>query len=366
MKLGWEILHEKLKNSMKELILSISVYKHTSLLVALRKMDETKRKLLIVLNDDLTFFSLISVGDIQRSIINNRPLDSSIEHILRTDITVAHQNDDIELVKQRMKTRRNEFMPIIDDKNQVTQVIFWDDLFVERQQVGQFRLPIVIMAGGMGSRLKPLTNVIPKPLIPINDKTIIEEIMDRFVHQGCDQFYLSVNYKAELIKYYFDDLNNSDYTIGYFQEDKPLGTAGSLALLKGKINETFFVSNCDILIEQDYSEILKYHHENKNKITIVAALKHYPIPYGTIQTGENGQLIELTEKPDLTFKINSGMYIIEPEILNEIPENEFYHITDLIEKLRNRGEKIGVFPVSEKSWRDIGNWDDYLKSIKYS
>ena len=350
---------------MKELILSISVYKHASILVALRKMDESKRKLLIVLNDDFSFFSLISVGDLQRSIINNTPLDSSIELILRNDITVAHKKDDIELVKQRMKTRRNEFMPIIDDNNQVTEVIFWEDLFQEKQHVGQFKLPIVIMAGGMGSRLKPLTNVIPKPLIPINDKTIIEEIMDRFVYQGCDQFYLSVNYKSELIKYYFDDLNNPNYTIDYFQEDKPLGTAGSLSLLKGKINETFFVSNCDILIEQDYSEILKYHLENRNIITIVAALKHYPIPYGTIQTGENGQLIELTEKPDLTFKINSGMYIIEPEILNEIPENEFYHITDLIENRKKMGDRVGVFPVSEKSWRDIGNWEDYLKTFYY-
>lgn len=346
---------------MKDFILDISIYRHTSILSALRKMDEIKRKLLIVINDNQTFYSLLSIGDIQRAIINNTPLDTSVDKILRDDITVAHSDDDIQLVKERMKIRRNELMPIVDDTKQIVDVIFWEDLFKEKQKVDQFDLPVVIMAGGRGSRLKPLTNIIPKPLIPINKKTIIEDIMDRFVEHGCHNFYLSVNYKAELIRYYFEVLNNPEYNIDYFQEDKPLGTAGSLSLLKGKIDQTFFVSNCDILIDQDYSEILKYHRENKNEITIVAVLKHYPIPYGTIETGENGRLIELKEKPDLTFKINSGMYIIEPNILNEIPDNSFYHITDLIESHMNKGGRVGVFPVSEKSWTDIGNWDQYLK-----
>ena len=137
-----------------------------------------------------------------------------------------------------------------------------------------------------------------------------------------------------------------------------MGTAGSMSLLKGKISETFFVTNCDILIEQDYSEILEYHKVNKNEITIVAALKHFPISYGTIETGENGKLKKLIEKPELTFKINSGMYILEPHLIDEIPVNEFFHITTLIEKVSNRGGNVGVFPVSEKSWKDVGNWSE--------
>jgi dTDP-glucose pyrophosphorylase len=342
----------------------ISIFKRSTISDALKRMDIVKKKLLLVLNDDFTFFSLLSIGDIQRAIINNHDLTSQIINILRDEVKVAHVNDNPKDIKEHIKRKRNDFMPIIDETKQIVDVIFWEDLFQEKQHVGQFKLPIVIMAGGKGTRLKPITNVIPKPLIPINDKTIIEDIMDSFVYQGCSEFHLSVNYKADLIRYYFNDLKNSNYKINYFQEEKPLGTAGSLSLLKGKINQTFFVSNCDILIDQDYSEILKYHRENKNKITIVAALKHYPIPYGTIETGSNGMLIELTEKPDLTFKINSGMYIIEPDILNEIPDNQFYHITDLIENLKKIGNKVGVFPISEKSWQDIGNWDDYLKSIK--
>jgi len=126
--------------------------------------------------------------------------------------------------------------------------------------------------------------VLPKPLIPINDKTLLEEIFDRFNFQGCNTFYISVNYKAELIKYYLKQ-QNLPYMLKFFKEEKTMGTAGSLSLLKGKINETFFVCNCDILIDQDYSEVLKYHRDNKNEITVVAALKNYPIDYGTIETG---------------------------------------------------------------------------------
>jgi NDP-sugar pyrophosphorylase family protein len=144
-----------------------------------------------------------------------------------------------------------------------------------------------------------------------------------------------------------------------------MGTAGSLSLLKGKIKETFFVTNCDILIDQDYSEVLKYHRENKNEITVVATLKHFPIEYGTIETGEDGLLLELREKPEVTFKINSGMYILEPHLIEEIPQNKFFHITQLIEEVKSRGGRVGVFPISEKSWIDIGNWDEYFKNYNY-
>jgi NDP-sugar pyrophosphorylase family protein len=210
--------------------------------------------------------------------------------------------------------------------------------------------------------LRPLTYVIPKPLIPLKDKTMLEEIFSRFGKYGCDRFFISVNYKADLIKYYLEELE-LPFDTEFFIEEKPMGTAGSLSLLKGKINETFFVSNCDILINEDYSEILGYHQENKNEITVVAAMKNYAIPYGTIVTAENGSLVELQEKPNLTFKINSGMYILEPHLLDEIPENTFFHITDLISQVMKRNGRVGVFPVSEKSWTDMGDWNEYLQKI---
>lgn len=340
-----------------------SIKFNSTLLEAFKKMDDLDKKLLIVLNED-KFFGLLSAGDIQRAIIQNKSLDSKVCEVIRINIRIAKPDDDFESIKKMMFDFRMELCPVVDIEKNIVEVYYWEDVFIDKepQPKEQFNLPVVIMAGGFGTRLKPLTNVLPKPLIPIGDKTIIEQIFERFYNHGCDKFYISVNYKAELIEYYLTN-QNLPYKIGYIQEDKPTGTAGSLSLLKDKIKETFFVSNCDIIIEQDYSEILEYHYDNKNDITIIAALKHYSIPYGTIETSENGKLENLSEKPELTFKINSGMYILEPSVLDLIPENEFFHITDLIEKVQSRGGSVGVFPVSEKSWKDIGEWDEYLKTF---
>jgi dTDP-glucose pyrophosphorylase len=328
-------------------------------------MDELDKKLLIVFDEQEIFQGLLSVGDIQRAIINNRSVDTEVKEVLRGNIRVANPEDSYEEVKELMLEFRMELCPVLDAENNIVDVYFWEDIFgdYEIKPREHFSLPVVIMAGGFGTRLRPLTYVIPKPLIPIDDKTMLEHIFDRFNVYGCDRFYISVNYKSSLIEFYLKE-QNLPYSISYFEEDKPLGTAGSLSLLKEELKETFFVSNCDILIEQDYSEILNYHRDNENELTVVAALKNYAIPYGTIETGKNGQLLSLNEKPDLTFKINSGMYILEPHLLNDIPEDEFFHITDLIEKIKKRKGNVGVFPVSEKSWKDVGEWDEYVKYIR--
>ena len=336
------------------MIENLKIESDKSLTDALKQMDVVGKKLLMVFSRG-QFIGLLSIGDLQRAIINNIDLITHVGEILREDIVVADEGESIESIKSK-----------INDRREIVKVIFWEDLFGSPilPPKKQFHVPVVIMAGGLGSRLKPLTNVIPKPLIPINEKTIIEHIFDRFREHGCDSFYISVNYKAELIEYYLDE-QNLPYNIVYFKENVPMGTAGSLSLLKGKIKDTFFVSNCDILIEEDYSEILEYHKRNNNEITIVAALKSYNIPYGTIKSGEKGELKELIEKPCFTFKINSGMYILEPHLIDEIPNDKFFHITQLIEKVKNRRGRVGVFPVSEKSWKDIGEWSVYLKELTY-
>ncbi len=335
--------------------------KESNLTSALKKMDHERVKLLIV-GAQKKFEGLLSIGDLQRAIIKNMDLSTHVSHILRPDIIVASIKESLTEIKEKMVKIRAEFMPVVNDQNEIVKVIFWEDLFAGQkpQPKGSFNLPVVIMAGGLGTRLKPLTNVLPKPLIPIGEKTMLEEIFDRFAAHGCQRFYISVNYKAELIRYYMDQLD-LPYQLEFFTEEKPMGTAGSISLLKGRINETFFVTNCDILIEQDYSEILQYHREQQNEITVVAALKHFPIAYGTIETGDNGKLLKLVEKPELTFKINSGMYILEPHLIDQIPDDQFFHITYLIDQVMARGGRVGVFPVSEKSWRDVGGWKEYVE-----
>lgn len=336
---------------------------NASMLEALKLMDKLDVKLLIVFNKS-SYVGLLSIGDIQRAIIQNKNFNTKISEILRNEVIIANSDDSIDSIKKMMLELRMEFCPVLDENKNISKIYFWEDFFSNKKllPVKKFNLPIVIMAGGTGTRLKPITNVIPKPLIPIGDQTIIEDIFQRFYLHGSNRFYISVNYKAELIKYYLN-AQNLPYNLDFFLENKPMGTAGSLSLLKDKIKETFFVSNCDILIEQDYSEILKYHRKNKNEITIIAALQHFPLAYGIIEAGEKGNLVDLVEKPELTFKINSGMYILEPNLIDEIPEDKFFHITHLIEKVKLRGGNIGVFPVSQRSWKDIGTWNEYTKLV---
>ena len=335
-----------------------------TLLSVVKQMDAVHYKLLIVANGDY-YQGMVSIGDVQRAIIKGISLDTAIEPILRQKTTVATIHDDMDAVKDIIRQQKIEFMPILDDDGHVVDVIFWKDLFHNQlsDTRAKIELPVVIMAGGKGTRLKPITNVIPKPLIPVGDKTILEEIMDQFESIGTKKFYMSVNYKADMMEYYLSQLDHK-YDIEFFMEDKPLGTIGSVALLKGKISTPFFVSNCDILIDQDYRDVYEYHQNNHNDITIVTAVKSFRIPYGVIETGEAGLMTGLKEKPEQTYMINTGVYILNPELIDEIPEGEFFHITHLMEKVKARGGRVGCFPVSENAWRDMGEWPEYLKMIK--
>lgn len=349
-----------IKNKVEDRIININ----NTLIRALKIMDKTGYRSLLVMNDCDLFAGILSIGDIQRAILKDIPFDQSVQQILRPNPKVAIKETSLSEVQALMMKYRMEFLPVVDEQKQVLDIYLWEDVFGVEQllPVTSFNLPVVVMAGGLGTRLKPLTNVLPKPLIPMNEKTMLEEIFQRFSRYGCSRFYLSLNYKADLIEYYLNCLN-LPFTLEFLREERPMGTAGSLSLLKGRINETFFVSNCDILIDQDYSEILQYHRDNGNVITLVAALKHYPIPYGVLETSENGMLKSLEEKPELIVKINSGMYILESSVLNQIPSSSFIHITQLVENIHRSGNKIGVFPVSERSWKDIGNWNEYKNHL---
>lgn len=340
-----------------------SVSSCSSLLSALKQMDKQKVKMLFVFEKDI-FISILTIGDIQRAIVNNIALETPVSKVVRCNKKFAHVGDPMDEIRRKMLDLRAECMPVLDEKGNLADVIFWRDLF-EKEETDlrpKIDLPVVIMAGGKGTRLKPITNVIPKPLVPVGEKTILEVILDQFEGIGCHKFYMSVNYKADMMKYYLSQLNHQ-YDIEFFMEDKPLGTIGSVSLLKGKITTPFFVSNCDSINEQDYRDVWDYHINNHNDMTIVTMVKSFKIPYGVIETGENGLMTALKEKPEQTYQVNTGVYILNPELIEEIPEGEFFHITHLMEKVQLRGGRVGCFPVSEHSWRDMGEWPEYLKMI---
>jgi len=176
-------------------------------------------------------------------------------------------------------------------------------------------------------------------------------------------FYLSVNHKANIIKSYFEELN-PEYNLEYLYEDKPLGTVGALKQLEGKIKDNLILTNCDIIIDTDYCDLYKHHIKNKNDITLVASVKHYNIPYGICKIENGGTLINIKEKPEYDFLVNTGMYVLNSDILQYIPKNEFFHITHLIEKIKKMGRKVGVYPISENSWVDTGEWAEYKKAVE--
>jgi dTDP-glucose pyrophosphorylase len=331
---------------------------------ALKRMDEAAEKILFVTDRDIRLVGTVTDGDIRRHILKEGSLNVSIASTMNPkpiSIEVGFSKGD---AKEIMVSKAIDCLPVVDKSGKVVSAIRWLDLFEKHLANNELRgVTAVIMAGGTGSRLAPVTSFLPKPLIPIGDKPIAEMIMEKFSGFGCKDFYFSINFKANLLKAYFNEFKHV-FNVNYVQEGKPLGTIGSLHLIGGKIKKPFFVSNCDILIDADYADIYKFHRENKNKITMIVSMKHYTIPYGVCEIGFGGRLKSIREKPEYDFLVSTGFYVMEPDVIQDIPINKFYHVTDLIADYTKRKKKIGVYPVSEKSWFDMGEWQEFQKMFK--
>jgi len=218
------------------------------------------------------------------------------------------------------------------------------------------------MAGGLGTRLAPFTNVLPKPLIPVGDKTVIEIIIDQFVSCGADQFILSINYKSKILKSFFEELSPS-YSVQFLEEKERRGTAGCLRALLADGDGDLIVSNCDIVIQADVQELVEFHQNNQYDLTLVASLKEYRIPYGVCELEKGGSLAQIKEKPHYSFLVNTGMYVVRRDRLALLPEEGICDMTDFIESIKRAGGRIGVFPISENAWIDTGEWTEYRKAV---
>ena len=333
---------------------------------ALEIMAKLGEKCLVVLDEDEKLLGTLSGGDLRKSILSGSTLKSSIKKSYsNTPTFLFSDKQKDEDIKTIFLENRFDIIPVIDRKHKLVDILEWSD-FLDHKPTYDFDLkdtPVVIMAGGRGSRLEPFTSVLPKPLIPVHEKPIIEHIIEKFTDVGSQDFYLTINYKGKIMKAYFDELS-PEYNVSFIEEIEPLGTAGSLRFLNGKFTAPFFVTNCDIIINIDYSNLMKYHIEEKNDITLVASTKEYIIPYGTCELSDKGDLSHINEKPKYDFLINTGLYILNPELLDLIPENKFYHITHLIEESKNLGNKVGVYPIDDDLWIDIGQWAEYKQAIE--
>ncbi len=297
---------------------------------ALRQMDAMSEKTLLVVDDHESLLGTVTDGDIRRWILKGKDLTESVFRVMNSKPVYLNQNFEQKTAKQLMIRQTLQCLPIVDDNKRVVSAVWWVDFFENKsKKLEKLEIPVVIMAGGEGARLAPFTKILPKPLMPIGDKPIIEIIIGRFMDYGCNDFYLSLNYKSNIIKAYFNDFEHQ-YKIAYIEEEIPLGTAGSLYFLKNLIRRPFFLSNCDTLIEADYADIFKFHQQKKNKITLVSSMKNFMVPYGVCEIENGGILKSIKEKPEFDFFVNTGMYVLDKSVLKDIPKNKLYNMTDLI------------------------------------
>lgn len=327
-----------------------------TMLEAMKVLDRVARKVLFVVRDK-RFVAAITDGDIRRWILKKGHLDAKVKDIANYSPKYLLEKDKAS-AKEFMKKHVIEAVPILTEELDIVSVVFWNDEEIEQQRT--LELPVVIMAGGFGTRLYPYTKILPKPLIPIGEIPIVEHIMNRLHRFGSNNFFLILNHKKNMIKAYLNEVEKS-YTITYIDENEPLGTGGGLSLLKGKINSTFILSNCDILIEEDYEKIYKFHNSEDNLITMVCSLIHIEIPYGVIEISATGEIEEMREKPQLPFFTNTGMYFVEPRVIEELEDNKAMGFPEIIEKYKAAGEKVGVYPISENSWLDMGQLNEMEK-----
>ena len=298
---------------------------------AIKQMDIGGAGFVIVIDDKKNVVGVISDGDFRRAVLNGIELFENVVKITNKNFKYLNKRCSKDEGLKYLNQFNVEFLPVIENNKLID--VFANYLYISDSDPvspsHQIDLPVVIMAGGRGTRMAPVTKVLPKPLIPIGEKTIIEIIMDNYVKYGMKDFFISVNYKAKLFKAYFEE-TKSVYNINYIDETKELGTAGALYFLKGKMKTDFFVSKWDIIIKDDYSDIYKFHKDGDFTLTIITSLQHLKIPYGVCKIGKGGVLKEIQEKPEYDLFINTGMYVLSPEVLNYIPQNEYYHITHLL------------------------------------
>ena len=335
---------------------------------ALKRLDESSHRVLFVTDSDSLLMGALSDGDIRRSLLAGVGLDEKIHGSYnKNPLTVSHTEPFMAKCRDLFLKSKVLLIPLVDSEGRLKGAVSWDQAFensdtVNAKQKGQIDIPVVVMAGGKGTRLAPFTNVLPKPLIPVGDKTILELIVDSFRENGVSRYYFTVNYRGEMIKAYFDTIAR-DYMVNYVWEKEFLGTAGCLRYLREAMKETFIVSNCDIIVKADYSDVLRFHKQSKSLLTVVSSIQHVKVPYGVIEFQEGGRVTSMQEKPEFSLSINTGVYFLEPECIDFIPENTFFHMTHLMEAIMASGGIVSTYPVNEKDYLDIGQWEEYRKSV---
>ena len=315
---------------------------------AMQQIDTNAGGILFLLDDNEHLLACITDGDIRRYLLAGGQMSDNVLAAANKHPRFARSFDE---AKHLFHKKNFIAIPMVDDDMKIIDI--YTDSDGASKEKASLKVPVVINAGGKGTRLAPYTKVLPKPLIPVGDLPILEHIMNEYQSYDCTDFHIIVNYKRDLMKAYFAD-NERAYNITWYDEDKPLGTGGGLSLLKGVFKDTFFFANCDALLTADYESMLKFHKENGNVITMICAYKNINIPYGVVDMGINGVIEGMREKPLMSFLTNTGIYIVEPSVVDSMVDGEAIGFPDIVERERQKGHKVAVYPVSENDWMDMG------------
>ena len=324
---------------------------NTTIKEAYDKINENEHQIVFVVDNDEKLLFSITDGDIRRYLLSNNDLNNNVMELKKECISSPS------IQKAKLLCKEYKVVPVIDNLNHISILVF-NNYILPKQKIN---IPVVIQAGGLGTRLYPYTKILPKPLIPIGDYPIIELIINRFVEFGCSEFYIIVNHKKEMIKSYFSEIEY-DYNITFIDEAEPLGTAGGLSLLDGKINTPFILTNCDTLLDCDFITLYNKHTNSDNEITMVCADMKFQIPYGTLKIDDNEKLTELIEKPIFSFLSNVGCYIVNPTVIDKIPKNTKIHFTTICEQYQNL-KQVGIYKIHEDEWHDMGEIDKLNRMI---
>ena len=336
-----------------------------SFIDVMKAMDDGGEKILFVINKKSRLLGCVTDGDIRRWILANGKLEAEIVDYFNPNPIAVNNNFNSNDLKSLVIKKRLTAIPVIDKNKKLLDILLSSEIVDSESKkiIIDDEIDVVIMAGGKGTRLNPFTHVLPKPLIPINGKPVIQIILNRLKRYNLNQFHISLNEKSKILKAYFHE-EKFNIKINFVVEQKKLGTVGALNLIKNKVSETFFVVNCDTLVKAEYNEVYDFHKGNNYDLTIVGCVKNQEIPYGVCQLDDSGLMSSITEKPNHSFIANTGLYILNKELIDLIPDNQSYDMDKLIEKIIFNKGKVGLFPISHDSWYDIGNWEEFDRTSR--
>ncbi|HEY9017178.1 nucleotidyltransferase family protein [Thiomicrospira sp.] len=332
----------------------IAVDPQSSVKHTLEVMDRAALQIALVISADQILVGTVTDGDIRRGLLAGFGLESEIQNVMNKQPTLGFENESALVWQKRIAKHQLRHLPIVSQSKKIL------GLFYQKQTQSALPNAVVLMLGGMGTRLRPLTENIPKPMLPVGNQPILETIVRHIAEQGFEEFYFCINYLGQQIRDYFGDGEAFGVRIHYVEENERMGTAGALSLLPKKLVEPFVVMNGDLLTKVDLKALLKFHQDNGDIIS--ACMREYSqqVPYGVIEM-DGHQINQLVEKPIYRYFVNAGIYAISPKALDLMPSNEFFDMTSLIEKAMAENNKVGGFPLTEY-WMDIGQMPDYYQA----